>query len=41
MADCGVKGENQMMKRKQDTNVEHGEGQAKHTHPEKVWMNEL
>ena len=29
------------MKRKQDTNTEHGEGQANSTPPEKVWMKEL
>ena len=31
-----VRGENQRMKRKQDTNTEHGEGQANSTSPEKV-----
>ena len=41
MIDCRVKGENQRMKRKQDTNTEHGEGQANSTPPEKVWMKDL
>ena len=29
------------MKREQDTNAEHGEGQVNSTPPEKVWMKEL
>ena len=29
------------MKRKHDTNAEHGEGQANSTPPQKVWMKEL
>ena len=29
------------MKREQDTNAEHGEGQVNRTPPEKVWMKEL
>ena len=29
------------MKREQDTNVEHGEGQVNSTPPEKVWIKEL
>ena len=31
VADCIFKGENQRMKRKPDTNAEHGEGQANST----------
>ena len=41
MADYRVKGENQRMKRKQDTNAEHREGQENSTPPKKVWMKEL
>ena len=38
VVDCKVRGENQRMKREQDTNTEHGEGQVNNTSPEKVWM---
>ena len=41
VADYRVRGENQRMKREQDTNVEHGEGKVNSTPPEKVWMKEL
>ena len=41
VADCRVREENQRMKREQDTNAEHGEGQVNSTPPEKVWMKEL
>ena len=41
MDDFRVKGENQRMKSKHDTNIEHGEGQANGTPPENVWMKEL
>ena len=40
-ADFRFRGENQRMKREQDTNAEHGEGQVNSTPPEKVWMKEL
>ena len=39
--ECRVRGENQTMKREQDTNLEHGEGQVNSTSPEKLWMEEL
>ena len=29
------------MKKKEDTNADHGEGQANSTTPDKVWMKEL
>ena len=41
VADCRVRGENQRMKREQNTNAEHGEGQVNSTPPKKVWMKEL
>ena len=41
VADCRVRGENQRMKREQDTNPKHGEGQVNSTPLEKVWMKEL
>ena len=41
VADCKVREENQSMKRKQDTNAEHGKEQVNSTPPEKVWMKEL
>ena len=41
VADCRARGEDQRLKRKRDTNAEHGEGKTNNIPHESMWKKEL